>query len=711
MRKEPLRKLRTLNATPAIIRRAKEPLLQEKDGWKSIKRNYAMFLRCQHLGRYLKIAVFLPADIQMGKTEPRFEIFINPEGEEFITRILKDGKETGWSQAKIENLPYTENGWEYLYHSLRYSWINPEGGKTIERVLGVPSGGYKGILRYQNRIRTNKIQEKERKEKAPWDADMALLPKVSDSFNKWMVKEVIQENFIFYEYKKNVKEGYCSYCRDIVPAEGARHQKYGRCKKCGKEIVYKSTGKIKTLSTDTYNCQLLQLIPGGFVLRKFRCSRSYTYDRDYRKPKHYIHEYKRLLYRSGKIDAYEWGLYKGKESRWIPYDRSYIYKEGPVYPRTIPAVKRKIRQTGLFRMLERYPTISIEGYLRAEQSNPAIEKLVKLDCTRLPRELIEYDSCLLNKGATELTKILRLDRARLKRLREADGNTTYLEWLQTEKTADTIYPQRLFDYFSLWEIAPRNLDFIADKMTYEQICNYLIRQQAGTMNADKLLTTWRDYLNMAERMKMDLDQEMIYKPKDLNHAHAELILALQKGKIKVQADQRRKQFPAAEAVLKTLSKYEYEDQDYCIQVPSCIEDIIREGMVLNHCVHTCDFYFDRISRQETYLLFLRRTESRDTPWYTLEAEPSGNIRQKRTTGDNLNKDIEAAYPFLKKWQKEIQKRLSKEDRELGKKSNELRRQEYAKLKKDGNRIWHGVLQGKLLADVLEADFMEFDNAG
>ena len=94
------------------------------------------------------------------------------------------------------------------------------------------------------------------------------------------------------------------------------------------------------------------------------------------------------------------------------------------------------------------------------------------------------------------------------------------------------------------------------------------------------------------------------------------------------------------------------------------------------------------------------------PWYTLEVEPSGNIRQKRTTGDNQNADFDKAVNFLKKWQQYFKKQLTKEEKELGKKSDKLRRENYRQLRENGNRIWHGRLQGKLLADVLEADFME-----
>ena len=93
------------------------------------------------------------------------------------------------------------------------------------------------------------------------------------------------------------------------------------------------------------------------------------------------------------------------------------------------------------------------------------------------------------------------------------------------------------------------------------------------------------------------------------------------------------------------------------------------------------------------------------PWYTLEVEPSGNIRQKRTTGDNQNADFQKAVAFLKKWQKFFREQMTEEEKELGEKANALREENYKNLRKNGNRVWHGRLAGKLLADVLEQDFM------
>lgn len=175
--------------------------------------------------------------------------------------------------------------------------------------------------------------------------------------------------------------------------------------------------------------------------------------------------------------------------------------------------------------------------------------------------------------------------------------------------------------------------------------------------------------------------------------------------IKKQSEKLEKKWPEVNKILPDIKKFEYHDKKFAVVAPGCIEDMVREGTALNHCMDHADFYYDRIQKHEAYPFFLRRTDSVDTPWYTLEVEASGNIRQKRTTGDNQNPDLEEALPFLKRFMVAFKKKMTAEERRQGETANEKRIQEYRELRKNGNRIWHGKLAGQLLADVLEADFM------
>ena len=105
-------------------------------------------------------------------------------------------------------------------------------------------------------------------------------------------------------------------------------------------------------------------------------------------------------------------------------------------------------------------------------------------------------------------------------------------------------------------------------------------------------------------------------------------------------------------------------------------------------------------------MFLRKTEAPEKPYYTLEVEPNGTVRQKRTYYDRQNPDIEQAKVFLLRWQKQLTKKLNKEDKILAFKSRDLRRKEIEELRKKKVKVNGFGYQGKLLADILEEDLME-----
>lgn len=218
-------------------------------------------------------------------------------------------------------------------------------------------------------------------------------------------------------------------------------------------------------------------------------------------------------------------------------------------------------------------------------------------------------------------------------------------------------------------------------------------------------TTWRDYYNMAEQENWNVDAPQIGWPKNLEDAHMKAILAHKGESIKEQTKKLEKKWPKVNDILPETKKFEYKHGKYQIIAATCIEDMVREGTALSHCMDHADFYYDRIQKFEAYPFFLRKTSCPDKPWYTLEVESSGNIRQKRTTGDNQNPDLDEAIPFLQEWQKVFRSRMTPEEIEHGILANEQRIKEYEELRKNGNKIWHGKLAGKLLADVLEADFM------
>lgn len=727
MRKEELKKLKRINATDLMMKLAKNnvlenPLEYSKNGHSKARKNtrYDMFIRCQTRGKILMVCLFFPKDMAAGQREPTYEIYLNRESNEFLTRIYVKGQKEKWSTAKMENLGqvWSEtaiNEWYYFSRKDVDSriWQSAEGKNTIQQFLDTKKRGWQGIMEWQDEARIEQIRKKEERQQKPWDEDMALVPEILPGFQRWATHDAAKENFIFYDYSKaGAKTGYCSYCEKQVPIEKPLHNKETTCKCCKRKVKMKASGKIQTLSTDNYYVHCIQAIKGGFVIREFRI---YTYYRDRTPDNPHVcmfEEDRWMSFDTGRNIHYVWGYYKNKKLRWIPSERGYISGYGHykalLYTRNLSSLKKTVFKESAIDLWGSKLPCSTAEYLYEEKGNPAIEKLARIKMFSLAKEFISarYESTLLNESATELAKMLKIDNARLKRLRTMKGNICCLKWLQYEKLANTIWPDEMIKDFGRNEMLSSSFGFLSAPLHYVKIWNYMKKQSA--LSGDTLrqvLTTWRDYVNMAEKAKWNTKTEQIVYPKNLDEAHGKVILYLKGTDMKKQAEQLEKKWPKVNDILPGIQKFEYTSGDYSIIVPREILDIVKEGTALNHCVHTCDYYFDRIQKNETYLFFLRKANAPDTPWYTLEVEPSGNIRQKRTTGDNQNEDFKKAIPFLKEWQQVFQSRLTEEEKKLGILADKARIREYQKLRKDGNIVWHGKLAGKLLVDVLEEDFM------
>lgn len=191
--------------------------------------------------------------------------------------------------------------------------------------------------------------------------------------------------------------------------------------------------------------------------------------------------------------------------------------------------------------------------------------------------------------------------------------------------------------------------------------------------------------------------------------HNEMIKEIEAKDLILRAGELEKKYPGLNRICRDLKKYEYADKEYQIVVPEKVDDILYEAKLMHHCVNNTETYYERMSQQESYILFLRKAEQPTEAYYTLEVEPDGTIRQTRTFYNQQNEDIELARDFLIKWQKQLKKKLAKEDYKLAVKSQSLRKKEIDELRSKGVRVNGVGYCNKLLAEILEEDLMEAGN--
>lgn len=292
------------------------------------------------------------------------------------------------------------------------------------------------------------------------------------------------------------------------------------------------------------------------------------------------------------------------------------------------------------------------------------------------------------------------DRQKINRIREKNGGESMLYWMRWSDN----HKQKISDKTLEWLLAngidPGDMAWIKCRFSLEQAMNYIERQrkeQYKKKSVKQIIAQYEDYMSMCDKLHKNTTDEMVFRPRELKRRHDEAVAEIERLNAQLKADEYSKKFGDAEKVLQTIrEKFEYVGDGFFIKVPERIVDIVSEGNYLHHCAGATDRYFDRIKSHETYICFLRKVEEPDVPFYTIEVEPGGTIRQHRGMFDE-EPELDQVKPFLREWQKEIRKRMSKKDHELAAVSKEKRKANIEELKEKNNtRVLNGLME----------DFME-----
>ena len=711
MKRKELKKLPVLRATTAMLKQAeKETMIPIGYFRKELRYEHEHYARCKQFDRILKVAIYLTKNLVAGGRKPVYELFLDYDAQDFLTYSFMEKK---WRTAMLRNLPQQGFG-------IRDVQISSRDSAVISQYLHSKWGAIVAIREFQEGIREKQLLARHKKETDPWDAAMALVPPLPKDWARWVSKVGVEQNYMFYQYRRGgAKTGYCSYCDREVPIRKPKHNAVARCPRCRRTVQFKSFGKMGRVRTGRNILYLMQPYPGGFVIREFWAERSYS-KKTYRNVEAFCHEFRRAIFDAGTnpTQAFYWGVYKQRASRWIKgcncSEGYYPDESGRVYGKTIPYLaKTCLQRTGLPELIHANMKTDPEKYLVVLKRMPNLEQLTKAGLFRLAVECTQdyyklssiFQTTPVQRG---LAPKLGLNRLELARLRKNQGGRAFLEWLQFEKQTGKPISDFAIQWMCKEHIAPQQLQFIADRMRYGQILHYLNRQmQELNLSSERVIELWRDYLSMAFRFGYDTNDPIVYRVRKLQQRHDELAARGEEMQLTLRAGEILQKYPHIEQNLHAIrEKFSFADEQFRLQVPNVLEDILKESRTLFLCIANSDTYWERIEHKESYLLFVRKASAPDTPYYTVEAEPNGTVRQVRTQYNRQNDDIGTVRTFLKKWQKLLAKRLTQNDKQLAENSRELRIRELVQLRSDKVTIQTGDYAGRMLVDVLTKDLME-----
>ncbi len=300
-------------------------------------------------------------------------------------------------------------------------------------------------------------------------------------------------------------------------------------------------------------------------------------------------------------------------------------------------------------------------YLAEYTRRPQMEFLAKLGHMQVLRDIViegKENKRALDWNAQNPADFFRLSKNDYSFFREADMSLDPLLDFRRMKKRGLVQSLKEFAETKK-RIEGKKLQFeklsscvINAGVTFKRAENYINSFGAGCSHGyvpiSTVLQTWDDYLDAAVKLRYDLRRDDVRMPKDLRKRHDEATAA-----VKVKEDARAvKRYKTRYDALKR--QFEYEMDGIRIVIPEGVNEIVREGKVLEHCVGG---YAERHVKGAVTILFLRYADFPDSPFVTIELTTEDNckkieIRQihgKKNERDGAPSPKTAFKEFLDQW--------------------------------------------------------------
>ena len=171
---------------------------------------------------------------------------------------------------------------------------------------------------------------------------------------------------------------------------------------------------------------------------------------------------------------------------------------------------------------------------------------------------------------------------------------------------------------------------------------------------DKDMWLYRDYIALACDFDMNLKDDFVAYPRDLDVAHDNLIAIRDEEKNKKELKEAAAEDGAINTVYKKIRrKCSIETDKYVIRPAKTAREIVEEGQKLHHCVGM-KHYRDSMKEGRAFILFLRKKETPEQPYYTIEMFPDGRINQAYAAYDK-KPDFEKIKPVLEQLTEKVKK--------------------------------------------------------
>lgn len=248
----------------------------------------------------------------------------------------------------------------------------------------------------------------------------------------------------------------------------------------------------------------------------------------------------------------------------------------------------------------------------------------------------------LNMRAKDLRKILKVNGADVKKMREGNPSIAFLDDLhRIRKQApwakiDDI--ERLGLIMNRW-VDTRKMDLIEANVDISKLMKRLLEEVRATGDLITI-SDYADYLEAVNLLGRRLDKKTLY-PHNFMAAHDEAIGEAERKK----QDIDESNFARFQTEITGMTA-PFIVGSLLIRPAATPQELRNESRELSHCVRT---YIDKVANGFTSILFIRKTEEPEKPYFTLELSCTGEVVQCR--GDHNCGYPDDVAAFIDQWMK------------------------------------------------------------
>lgn len=618
-------------------------------------------------------------DESTGEKTLIIDMFKPAPAAEFLYRLFIGKNKQGddkWFIVKSDGT-VSESSLPVDYYCRQFYYpFNADTDKVIDEYLSDTKSYAKGkgiekIIAWQKAVRQKRLKDKYQKIKDSISYELAEIRPLPQSVHKWIDNTVMAySRYMFYDANgKKQTTARCSVCCNEVTINKVRSGDKVTCPVCHKKCTAKPYRKYLNSNGFCNRETIMYLQPfkgTRFCAREFVIEYDYSYGRI--KPAISMQELSRT---TCDFDGQEMRVqeqytydenYKGGDWR-KDFCRS-VNSSLPLYPGTLNKIFKRVKGFNKWhidygKIARLCNPVGCENLYNAVNRVASLNNIIDNGLINLARDVITYTyRCTefdLAKGS--LRKSFGITKDDLKILKQLNPKLyefkLYKAYKQTGRKIDI---EELKEFFAIRSMIGCDVNDILRILEYSSLrkfCQFFRRWESKNCTKpydnyyywDPRRTFFRDYKDYIENatlLEYDLSNLEVLYPKNFKQAHDLASDIVNDKKF------REGELPQiARQYEKYSNLYSYEDKDFCIMPPRRHNDLKNEGKTLCHCVAT---YAKKVATEKTIILFVRKTNEKEKPYFTLELNPV-TLRIEQCRGFENCSYPNEVKKFMDKWYK------------------------------------------------------------